>query len=109
MGNEQFIIWRNIPAVPCIVAVHWVLAIVFCREWVKRDLRDRSCQPLSIRWLYAFRERIWRNRLRYAFKVTYADFRGETHRALCWTPWMRREVIWRDDEIIGERRGDVAS
>lgn len=97
MNDARFIVARNLALIPCIVAVLWFLAIVLCREWVKRDLRERICQPMKVRW-----RPLVSSRLRCAFKVIYSDFRGQIHRATCRTPWYWKEVRWADDEIIGE-------
>ena len=105
MTTEDFIAWRNLALVPCIVAVLVFLAVVLCREWVKSDLREKMCEPIRIRW----RPFAWRtNRLTCAFKVMYSDFEGRVHRGTCWTYWHRRSVTWDGDEIISPTHETVA-
>ena len=105
MTPEDITAWRNIAIVPCIVAALWFLAVVLCREWVKSDLRRRMCEPVRIRW----RPFAWRtNRLTCSFKVVYSDFRGQIHRAICWTYWHRPSVTWDADEIIDYTHETVA-
>jgi len=102
MTAEDLIVWRNIAIVPCIVGVLWSLAVVLCREWVKSDLRNRICQPISVRWRFFASTRI-----ACAFKVIYSDVRGQIHRATCCTYWHRRGVTWESDEIIDYRHETV--
>jgi hypothetical protein len=105
MTTEDIIAWRNIAIVPCIVAALWSLAVVLCREWVKSDLWERGCEPLRVWW----RPFAWRtNWLTCSFSVVYSDFRGQIHRAICWTYWHRRSVIWDSDEIIHYRHDNAA-
>jgi hypothetical protein len=97
MAAEDFIVYRNLALCLCIVAVLVALSVVLCREWVKRDLRDRMCAPIRIRW----RPFAWRtNRLTCSFRVIYADIHGRIHRSICWTQWLRPSVTWDEDEII---------
>src|SRR5947199_3566817 len=103
MSSEDLTAWRNIAIIPLIVGALWSLAVILCREWVKNDLRDRICQPISVRW--RFFASTW---ITCAFKVIYSDFRGEIHRARCWTYWHRRAVTWESDEIIDYRHETLA-
>ena len=103
MTAEDIIAWRNVAIIPCIIAVLWFLAVVLCREWVKSDLRDRVCQPVSVRWQYFSG---LPNTC--AFKVIYSDFRGQIHRATCWTHWHRPSVTWQSDEIVDYRHETAA-
>ena len=99
MSNEDFIVYRNIALIPCIVAALEFLAVILCREWVKGDLRERMCAPIHIRW----RPLSWRtNGLACAFTVLYSDLDGRLHRGWCWTYWHRPSVTWERDEIVPE-------
>ena len=102
MTTEEFIAWRAIVIIPCIVAVPCILSVVLCREWVKRDLRERACQPIKVRWRFSLS-----NRAACAFKVVYSDLQGQIHRADCQTFWHRSGVIWFGDEIIGDSHESV--
>jgi hypothetical protein len=103
MTTEDFVVWRNIAIIPCIVAVLLFLAVVLCREWVKRDLRERACQPIKVRWRPSCS-----NGAACAFKVVYLDLQCQIHRADCQTFWHYRNVIWFGDEIIRDRHETVA-
>ena len=105
MSTEDLVAMRNLALIPCIVAALVFLAVVLCRECVKSDLRERTCEPLRVRW----RPFAWRtNWFTCSFKVDYSDFQGQIHRAICWTYWHRRSVTWGSDEIIGYRHETVA-
>jgi hypothetical protein len=105
MAAEDFVAFRNLVLCLCVVAVLVFLAVVLCREWVKRDLVGRLCQPIHVRW----RPFAWRtNRLTCSFRVLYSDVYGRVHRSICWTYWHRPNVIWGDDEIIDHRHEIVA-
>jgi hypothetical protein len=98
MSNEDFTALRNVLLIPCIIALQVFLWVVLCREWIKRDLRERACEPLRVRW----RPFAWRtNKVTCSFRVDYSDLSGRIHRAICWTYWHRRSVIWGDDRVIG--------
>src|SRR5258705_12994896 len=100
MTAEDFVAYRNLALCLCIVAVLVFLAVVLCREWVKRDLAERMCQPISIRW----RPFPWYlYRLTCSFRVLYSDVHGRIHRSLCRTFWHRRSVTWQSDEVIDYR------
>ena len=103
MSHEQFIAARNLALIPCIVAALCSLLIVLCREWAKRDLRERICRPISVRWSF-----LSSTRLRCGFKVVYCDFRGQIHRASCWTRYHYKEVRWVDDRIVGQAEESLA-
>jgi len=97
MPAEDYIVYRNLALCLFIVAVLVFLAVVLCREWVKRDLAGRMCAPIRIRW----RPFAWRtNWLTCSFRVLYSDIQGRVHRSICWTYWLRPSVTWLDDEII---------
>lgn len=101
MTAEDFVVSRNLALVPCIVAVLVSRSVVLCREWVKRDLHERWCHPIRIRW----RPFAWRtNPVTCVFKVWYSDLAGRVHRSTCWTCWHRPSVTWDADEIIDYRR-----
>lgn len=103
MTHDDFIVWRNVAIIPCIVGTLWFMSVILCREWVKRDLRDRICMPIHIRWLW------WpTNRLRCSFRVIYSDAQGQVHRASCWTYWLRPGVKWDADEIIDYKHEPMA-
>ena len=107
MTPEEFDAWWNIMLCVlwafCIVALLYSLSVILCREWVKRDLRERACQPIKVRW------RFWlSNRAACAFKVVYSDLQGQIHRADCQTSWFYKNVIWFADEIIGDTHETVA-
>lgn len=94
---EEFVVHRNVALCICVIVILWSLAVVLCREWVKRDLAERLCQPIRIRWQpFAWRT----NRLTCSFRVLYSDIQGRVHRSRCWTYWLRPRVTWLDDEII---------
>ena len=97
MAAEEFAVYRNIALCFCIVAVLWFLAVILCREWIRRDLAARLCQPIQIRW----RPFAWRtNWLTCSFRVLYSDIHGRVHRSVGWTYWLRPDVTWESDEII---------
>lgn len=98
MTPEDIIVWRNIAIIPCIVAALWFLAVVLCREWVKSELHERMCRPISVRWRFFASTRIT-----CAFKVIYSDCAGQIHRGRCWTYWHRRGVTWESDEIVDSK------
>ncbi len=105
MTPEHFVAYRNIALCFCAVAMLEFLAVVLCREWVKRDLQRRTCAAVRIRW----RPFAWRtNWLACSFRVVYSDFRGQIHRAICWTYWHRPSVTWDTDEIIDYKNETVA-
>ena len=98
MSSEDFTILRNIAVIPCIIALQVFLWVMLCREWVKRDLRERMCSFIHIRW----RPFAWRtNKVTCSFRVEYSDLGGQIHKAICWTYWHRRRVTWGDDTVIG--------
>ena len=96
MTPAELIVLRNLAIVPCIVAVLMSLSVALCREFVKNDLRDRLCRPISVRW-----RPFLSTRLMCAFKVVYADLEGDVHRATCKMIGYSRKLRWFDDEIIG--------
>lgn len=70
------------------------------REWVKTELRDRGCEPVSISWVPIAFWANWSGGP--AFKVAYVDPDGNLHSARCWTSnasW--RKMVWERDEIVG--------
>ena len=87
----------------CIIPVLWSLLVVVCRMVVKSDLRDRICDPISVRW-----RPFGSSQFRCAFRVVYSDFQGKIHQATCETNWYGGMVTWFDDEIIGETHDTVA-
>jgi hypothetical protein len=87
--------------IPIIVGVLVFLHLVLRREFVKSDLRQRICEPISVRW-----RPFPSTRLTSAFKVIYSDFHGQIHRATCWT--YGRDVTWETDEIIGHTDDTMA-
>lgn len=82
--------YLNIALVVAIVAVLWTLFVILCREWVKRDLRERGYTPVKIRW-----RPLASSRARCAFHVIYVDETGLIYRAHCRTSWIRPSISWR--------------
>ena len=72
MSAEDITCWRNLAIVVGIIAVLQFLCLVACREVVKTDLRQRCCEPISVRFLW------WRSllsaRLGIPWRVVYSDF-----------------------------------
>ncbi len=101
---EHIRFWLPIAAVLALAAALHTLGIILCREWVKRDLYDRVCRPMRIRW-----NPLWSTRFSCSFKVTYVDYGGLIHRAQCWTPWLGRRVVWETDEVIGIVEREISS
>jgi hypothetical protein len=98
MTTEDIICWRNLAIVIVIIAVLQFLCLVACREVVKTDLRQRCCEPISVRffwWRFLFSG--W---LGIPWRVVYSDYRGAMHRAICRVYW-DRHTTWDSDEIIG--------
>ena len=87
-----------------IVFVLRFLYAMFAREAVKRDLRERGCEPLHVCWYpLAFWAPTWRST---PFRVTYNDPAGYLHRARCYvyislmdSPFGPRRVKWVKDEL----------
>lgn len=100
----EFVLYRNLAVCIAIVAALCFLAVQLCREWVKRDLRDRICRPIRVRWRpFAYRT----DRLTCCFQVVYAGFHGRVHRAVCWTCWHRPSVTWVSDIVVEEASDPV--
>jgi hypothetical protein len=93
--TPELIVIRNIALIPVVFGVLQFLFVTLCREWVKSDLLERFCHPISVRW-----RPFASTRISWAFTVIYSDFHGQIHRANCRIYWHRRNVIWLDDEII---------
>src|SRR6266496_357258 len=49
MSAEDITVWRNMAVITLIVAALQFLSVTLCREWVKNDLRQRACKPISVR------------------------------------------------------------
>ena len=94
MSAEDFVVWRNLAIIPFIVLALHLLFVAQCREWVKTDLRQRSCKPVSVRYRPFAWWVIWGP----AFRVSYVDLSGALHRAECGVPAWHRPVVWRWDE-----------
>ncbi|MCW5557230.1 MAG: hypothetical protein KIT22_05275 [Verrucomicrobiae bacterium] len=94
MTAEHFVLFRNLALVFCVIPMLIFLHALLCREWVKRDLRDRICRPIQIRW-----RPFASNRITCSFKVLYCDFQGQIHLGIC-RPYWRDHVIWEEDEIV---------
>ena len=62
MSAEDFVVWRNLAIIPFIVLALHLLFVAQCREWVKTDLRQRSCKPVSVRYRPFAWWVIWRRR-----------------------------------------------
>lgn len=100
MSAEESVAYRNIALCFCIVAVLAILSVVWCREWVKSDLRRRICQPIQIRWRPFAR---WTDGLTCSFRDLYLDLDGRMHRGTCRTYWHRPSVTWDSDELVDSR------
>jgi hypothetical protein len=95
MSHENMIAWRNVAIIPCIVAVAWLLNILLCREWVKRDVIARGLRPVRVRWKPFTLWPIYGP----AFRVLYEDATGSIHEVLYGVcAWWR--VRWRDDRVV---------
>jgi len=105
MTAEKLTAYGLIALCFCIVAVLQLLAVVLCREWVKRDLQVKLCQPIQIRWRpFGLRT----NSITCSFRVLYSDLHGRVHRAIAWTSWLRPNVNWEQDEIIDDPQRPVS-
>jgi hypothetical protein len=96
MSAEDFTLLRDVSFIPCIIALQVFLWVILCREWVKRDLREKMCNIIRIRW-----RPFGGSRLFCSFRVDFSDLSGQIHRAICSTYWHRRSVTWDDDTIVG--------
>lgn len=95
MTHDDFIVWRNIAVIPCIIAALWSLFIILAREWVKRDILERGCRPIRIRWTIF----TWWPVYGPAYRVKYADAEGLIHEALYGVcNW--RYVRCRNDRVV---------
>jgi hypothetical protein len=93
----KWVFIRNLAFCFGAIALLSVLAIVWCRERVKSDLRERICLPISVRW----KPFSWRiDGFYLAFKVIYSDFEDRTHEAVCWAHWEHDGLEWEEDRII---------
>jgi hypothetical protein len=94
MTPEYFIAYRNIALCAAIIVILWVLAVLLCREWVKRDLAAQLRRPITIQW------RPRRTPMSYCgFRVYYIDPWGQVHDAFCIVRWLGPPVKWIEDEI----------
>jgi hypothetical protein len=96
MSAEDMTAWRNIAIIPGIIGLVCFLGVILGREWVKRELRQKMCEPISVRW----RPLAWWPVTGTAFRVPYKDQKGFIHMAQCRLPNGHRPVIWKKDEII---------
>jgi|ERR1051325_4911553 hypothetical protein len=80
-----------------IFVVLWLLGVILCREWVKKDLRARGFQPLRVTWRPLG---WWRGYYGCCFMARYKDSAGRVHEGRCWTGGFRRGVAWKSDEIV---------
>lgn len=95
MTHDDFIMWRDLSVIPCIIAVLWSLFIVLAREQVKQDIVSRGFRPIRVRWTIF----TWWPVYGPAYRVRYADAEGLIHEALYGVcNW--RYVRWRDDRVI---------
>ena len=100
MSAENLVVWRNLAIIPVIVVVLQALFIVLRRERIKSDLRERLCEPLSVRWAPLGWWWGWYSGARCSFfKVRYKDLKGFVHRARCATGGSRPGVLWKQDEV----------
>lgn len=100
-------IYLRIAACLGIVVLLCLLAAMFRRESVKRDLRERGCKPIRIWWV-VYTSWAW-TADRMPFRVIYSDQNHFIHKAYCWvghrlmdSPFGPRRVTWVKDEITGE-------
>lgn len=95
MTPEEFRALRNLTIAVAFVAVVWMLMVLLCRSWVRREIIERGFTPLSVRWrFFATSKMICR------FKARYTDSEGRIHEARCKTSWYRPDVTWESDEIV---------
>jgi len=101
------LLYAAIAAIISIVALLMFLDAMFRREAVKRELQERGCEPLHIRWRpLAY----WAPHFQYhavtPFRVIYLDTEKRLHKAYCYvdqdlfgSPFGRRRVNWVKDEL----------
>lgn len=97
-------VYLLLAAVAGIFLLLWFLDAMYRREAVKRNLRERGCQPLHIRWRpFAYWATGW---WRTPFRVVYHDTEGRLHKAYCCvykdltgSPYGPRRVEWLQDEL----------
>ena len=65
------------------------LLLLLYREQVIIDLRERSCEPVSVRWKWS-----WNRRLGVEFRVIHTDIFGKVHASLARVDPMRLTVTW---------------
>jgi hypothetical protein len=96
MSADDFIVWRNIAIIPIIMGVLMFLFVTLCREWIKNDLREKICVPISVRWQPISWWPLWWT----TFRVFYRDAQGFVHKAQCGLPAGLKPIVWIKDEII---------
>ena len=103
MSADDITVLCNIAIIPVIVSVLSALFITLRRERIKNDLRERLCQPLSVKWAPFGWWWGWYSGVRCSFfKVRYVDLKGFIHQARCAIGGSRPGVLWREDEVIGK-------
>lgn len=87
--SPDFIAYRNLAFVVLIVVLLWSLSIILCREWVKRDLRQKGMTPLNLRW-----RPFASSKMVCAFRVRFLDPQGLEHTRNCRVFWLNPQVRW---------------
>ncbi len=91
-----------------IVLALQMLWLIFLREAVKTDLRERICTPIQIRWTPFPSTSIEHPVRTTGFRVLYKDWDGRLHRACCMIrhDWKfgRRKVAWTRDEVLDSEK-----
>jgi len=108
-GMPPFLLAKIIAFIGGFVALMSILAAIFQREKVKRELIESGCQPLHIWWQPGAYWIPWGSFFGAAgFRVTYANSAGSIHRGYCIvyqsfaknTRWGNRRVQWLTDTAV---------
>jgi len=85
------------------VGVLVAMFLLLARERVKRDLRERFFEPLSVQWAPFGWWWGWYHGAGCAFfEVRYVDLKGCIHQARCAAGGTRPGVLWKQDEVVGK-------
>ena len=104
MSDTHLQVCLALAGVAGIVFALTFLGAMFRREAVKRDLCERGCRPLHIRWRpWAFWAPLYHST---PFRVVYVDPHDRVHKACCYvdndlggSPLGPRRVQWIQDEL----------